>query len=71
MVNCMVIASLSRTHLALLHGRAIQAIKQLRAEDQILTPLGLNTKIFITQQPDMSESFVSRLTNQMQEYPGA
>jgi hypothetical protein len=46
--------------IALIYGRAIQAIKRRQAEDLILAPLGLNT-----------DGFVSRLTDQMQGYLGS
>lgn len=57
-------------NIALIYGRAIQAIKRRHAEDIFLAPLSLNTDTFLAQQKDFSEIFVDRLTTQMQEYRG-
>lgn len=57
--------------IALMYGRAIQAIKQRQAEDIYLAPLRLNTDTFIAQQREMSDSFVSRITDQLQGYEGS
>src|SRR5665213_405360 len=48
--------------IAIMYGREIQAIRRRAAEDIILSPLNLNTDSFIAQQNDMSEGFVSRIT---------
>ena len=53
---------------ALIYGRAIQAIKRRHAEDLYLAPLGLNTDMLNAS--DMSDSLVSALVNQMQAYQG-
>src|ERR1700674_1369434 len=57
-------------NIALIYSRAIQTIKQRRAEDRYLAPLGLNLDTFLAQQKDMSDSFVNRLTDQLQDYVG-
>jgi hypothetical protein len=57
-------------NIALVYGRAIQAIKRRQAEDLILSPLGLNTDTFMAQQRDLSNVFVDRITNQLQSYRG-
>ena len=58
-------------NVALIYGREIQKLKQRHAEDIYLSPFGLNTDTFIAQQKDMSSSFIDRLSNQIQDYPGA
>jgi hypothetical protein len=55
---------------ALVYGRAIQAIKRRHAEDIYLAPLGLNTDLLSAQQKEMSDSLMSALVSQMQEYRG-
>jgi 20S proteasome alpha/beta subunit len=55
---------------AVIYGKAVQAIKHRQAEDLFLAPLGLNTDTFFAQQKEMSEPFVSTLTSQMQNYRG-
>jgi 20S proteasome alpha/beta subunit len=55
---------------ALMYGRAIQNIKRRHAEDMYLAPLGLNTDLLMAQQTEMSDSLVSALVSQMQEYRG-
>lgn len=57
-------------NIALTYGRAIQAIKRRQAEDIFLAPLGMNTDTFLAQQKDFSDSFVDRLTTQLQEHRG-
>jgi hypothetical protein len=57
-------------NVSLIYGRAIQAIKRRQAEDIYLAPLGMNTDTFFAQQKDLSDSFVDRLTTQLQEYRG-
>jgi 20S proteasome alpha/beta subunit len=61
----------SPSNIALIYGRAIQAIKQREAEGLFLAPLGLNTDTFMGQQKDMSDSFVRRVTDQLQDYEGS
>jgi len=51
---------------ALIYGRAIQAVNRRQAENEILAPLGLNTDTFQAQQKDFSESFVATITSQLQ-----
>jgi 20S proteasome alpha/beta subunit len=55
---------------ALIYGRAMQAIKRRHAEDIYLAPLGLNTDLLIAQQKEMSESMSDRLITEMQRYEG-
>jgi 20S proteasome alpha/beta subunit len=57
-------------NIALLYGKAIQAIKRREAEDKYLAPLGMNTDTFLAQQRDLSEGFVDRITTQLQRYEG-
>ncbi len=57
-------------NIALIYGRSIQAIKRRQAEDLYLAPLGMNTDTFIAQQRELSESFVDRVTRQIQNYKG-
>lgn len=57
-------------NIALIYGRAIQAVKRRQAEDSILAPLGLNTDTFIGQQRELSGVFVDRITDQLQSYKG-
>jgi hypothetical protein len=57
-------------NIAVLYGRELQTIKQRQAEDIFLAPLGMNSDTFIAQQKDMSDHFINRITNQMQEYRG-
>lgn len=57
-------------NIALIYGRAVQSIKRRQSEDIFLAPLGMNTDTFLAQQKDLSESFVDRITNQLQEYRG-
>lgn len=57
-------------NVAKVYGRSIQHIKQSRAEDLYLSPLGMNSDTFIAQQKDMSDSFVDRITSQLQSYQG-
>lgn len=52
--------------LALIYGKAIQAINRRQAENEILAPLGLNTDTFQSRQKDLSESFVNMITSQLQ-----
>lgn len=54
-----------------IYGREIQKLKQRHAEDIYLSPFGLNTDTFIAQQKEMASGFIDRLSNQIQEYPGA
>lgn len=56
--------------IALTYGRAIQSLKRRQAEDAYLAPIGLNTDIFLAQQRDYSEAFVSRISDQLQSYRG-
>jgi hypothetical protein len=56
--------------IALMYGRAMQAIKQRHAEDIFLAPLGLNTDLLAAQQNELSPSTVDRLLAQMQQYEG-
>jgi 20S proteasome alpha/beta subunit len=58
-------------NVALIYGRAIQSIKQRQAEDLFLAPLGMNGDTFLAQQKDLADSFVERVTNQIQAYEGA
>jgi len=60
----------SPENIAKLYGKSIQTIKQRRAEDLYLTPLGMNSDTFIAQQKDMADSFIDRITNQLQSYEG-
>jgi 20S proteasome alpha/beta subunit len=60
----------SPQNIALIYGRAIQAIKRQQAEDLYLAPLGMNTDTFLGQQKDLSESFVHRIADQLQNYRG-
>jgi ATP-dependent protease HslVU (ClpYQ) peptidase subunit len=53
---------------ALVYGRHLQAIKRRHAEDLYLAPLGLNTDMLNAS--EMSDSLVSALVNQMQNYRG-
>ena len=52
--------------IALIYGRAIQAINARYAESEILAPLGLNTDTFNAQQKDFSQSFVDTVMAQLQ-----
>jgi 20S proteasome alpha/beta subunit len=52
------------------YARAIQRIKTKHAEEIFLAPLGLNTDTFLAQQKDMSDIFVSRISDQLQSYRG-
>jgi hypothetical protein len=54
--------------IARIYGGAIQSVTRRRAENAILAPLGLNTDTFQAQQKDFSESFVSSITSQLQNY---
>jgi 20S proteasome alpha/beta subunit len=56
--------------IAQLYSKAIQKIRMQLAEDAFLAPFGMNTDTFIAQQRDMSESFVDRITTQLQEFQG-
>lgn len=60
----------SPENIARLYGKAIQSIKQRQAEDLYLTPLGMNSDTFIAQQKDMADSFIDRITHQLQAYEG-
>jgi 20S proteasome alpha/beta subunit len=60
----------SPENIARLYGKAIQSIKQRQAEDLYLTPLGMNSDTFIAQQKDMADSFIERITHQLQSYEG-
>lgn len=55
---------------ALMYGRAMQAIKRRHAEDIYLAPIGLNTDTLFAQQKEMSDSLTSALINQLQDYRG-
>lgn len=57
-------------NVALIYGRAIQAIKRRHAEDLYLAPLGLNTDSFIAQQREMSDALASALLEKMHNYRG-
>jgi hypothetical protein len=57
-------------NIASIYGKAIQAIKRQEAEDIYLAPIGLNTDMFLAQQRELSDSFVNRITNQLQDYRG-
>jgi hypothetical protein len=57
-------------NIALIYGRAVQKIKQRQAEDRFLAPLGMNSDTFIAQQKEMSEGFIGRITDQLQEFRG-
>jgi 20S proteasome alpha/beta subunit len=63
-------AETSPETIANLYGKAIQKIRMQLAEDAILAPFGMNTDTFIAQQRDMSQSFVDRITTQLQEFQG-
>lgn len=52
--------------LAMIYGRAIQAINRRQAENEILAPLGMNTETFHAQQKDLSENFVNTILGQLQ-----
>lgn len=52
---------------ALMYGRAMQAIKRRHAEDIYLAPIGLNTDTLFAQQKEMSDSLTSALINQLQD----
>jgi hypothetical protein len=54
--------------IARIYGTKIQSVNRKRAENAILVPLGLNTDTFQAQQKDFSESFVSSITNQLQNH---
>jgi hypothetical protein len=56
--------------IARLYGRSVRAIKLREAEDLYLGPLGMNTDTFVAQQKDMADSFIDRITNQLQSYEG-
>jgi 20S proteasome alpha/beta subunit len=56
--------------IAQLYSKSIQKIRVQLAEDILLAPLGLNTDMFIAQQRDMAESFVKRISDQLQEFEG-
>jgi 20S proteasome alpha/beta subunit len=58
-------------NIALLYGRQIQEIKSRQAEDLFLAPIRLNTDTFIAQQKDMADSFIERITTQIQNFDGA
>jgi len=60
----------SPDNIARLYGKAIQSIKQREAEDLYLSPLGMNSDSFIAQQKDMADSFIDRITGQLQSYEG-
>jgi len=47
--------------IAIIYGRAIQAVNARHAESEILAPLGLNTDAFQAKQKDFSQGFVIRL----------
>lgn len=64
-------ASKAPDHIASIYGRAIQDIKHKQAEDLILSPLGMNAETFVVQQKEMSDSFIDRITTQLQNYEGA
>lgn len=53
---------------ALIYGQEIQRVRRREAEDLFLSPLGLNTDSFLSQQKDMSDSFVEKITNQLQNF---
>ncbi len=55
---------------ATIYGRCIQRIKHKEAEDLYLAPLGMNMDTFISQQRELSETFVENVINQMQSYKG-
>ncbi len=57
-------------NIALMYGRAMQAIKRRHAEGIVLAPLGLNTDLLNAQQNEMSDATVDRLISQMQSYEG-
>ena len=54
--------------IALIYGRAIQAINRQNAENVLLAPLGLNTDSFLAQQRDFSGGFVDTITTQLQNW---
>jgi hypothetical protein len=62
--------SLPRSSIGAMYAQAIQAIKRQRAEDRYLAPMGLNTDTFLAQQTEYSDTFVERITSQMQGYIG-
>ena len=51
-------------------GGKCRLSKRRHAEDIYLAPLGLNTDLLSAQQKEMSDSLVSALVTQMQEYRG-
>lgn len=57
-------------NVALQYGQQIQAIKRRYAEDLYLSPLGMNTDTFLSQQKEFSDGFVARITDQLQRYQG-
>jgi hypothetical protein len=57
-------------NVALLYGKAIQAIKRRQAEDLHLAPLGMNTDTFLAQQRELLDSVANHLTDQLQKYQG-
>jgi hypothetical protein len=52
------------------YGRAIQDIKARQAEGLFLSPLGMNSDTFLAQQHDFQESFIHKITDQLQGYVG-
>ncbi len=52
--------------IAIIYGRAIQAVNARHAESEILAPLGLNTDAFQAKQKDFSQGFVDTITSQLQ-----
>jgi hypothetical protein len=52
--------------IALIYGRAVQAINARHAESEILAPRGLNTDTFTAQQKDFSQAFIDTIMAQLQ-----
>jgi 20S proteasome alpha/beta subunit len=63
-------ANIHPQSVAILYGKAIQAIKRRQAEDLHLAPLGMNTDTFLAQQRELLDSVANRLTDQLQNFEG-
>lgn len=56
--------------IAIIYGRAIQAIKRRQAEDIYLAPLGLNTDSFLGQQKEFSIELTNAIIQNLQSFEG-
>jgi 20S proteasome alpha/beta subunit len=61
-------AAASPYQIAQFYGHQIQLLRRQEAEAVYLAPLGLNTDTFLAQQRELSEAFVTTITEQMQRH---